>query len=331
MKILVTGAAGFVGSHFVRYLLSSEALSGADNLVASVDSLTYAGSMLRLVDALPDERYTFVRGDIRDTELLIRHGLGAQVIIHFAAETHVDRSIRNPRLFFDSNVMGTQSVMDAARTLDVESVIQISTDEVYGPATDVACDETSPLIPSSPYAASKAAADLCALSYYQTYGLDVRIIRSSNIYGPGQHPEKVIPRFVLSALSGEPLPVYGDGAQTRNWLNIKDYCRAVELVWQCGQEGEIYNVVGNTRITNNALADVILKILDRPRDAVCHLPDRVAHDRGYSLDGHKIKSRLGFSETVDFLEGLRETVRWLADHSAVWRFEFQRNDESTVP
>lgn len=323
MKILVTGAAGFVGSHFVRYLLGNNQTTVNINQVVSIDSLTYAGSMSRLDDALPNVRHSFFRGDVRDTDFIIRHGKGANIFVHFAAETHVDRSIRDARTFFDTNVMGTQSLLEAARTLKVETVIHISTDEVYGPATEILCDETSALMPSSPYAASKAAADLCALSYSRTYDLDIRIIRSSNIYGPFQHPEKVIPTFVLCALSGAPLPIYGDGQQTRNWLHVQDYCRALGLALRRGRRGEIYNVVGKTQITNNALAHLILETLGLPGHPISHLIDRVAHDRGYSIDGRKMREQLGFSESVDFSKGIRETVTWLADHADMWRREFQ--------
>ena len=327
-RILVTGGAGFIGSNFVQHLLNNEA---GIELLVNLDLLTYAGNLENLVAIEQDSRYCFVRGDVRERDLVDR--LFAQyqfdTVVHFAAESHVDRSITEPEVFLSTNVMGTQVLLDIAKqywnlrpgdkySRDYkESVryLQVSTDEVYGAlGKEGMFQETTPLSPNSPYSASKASADLMVRAYYQTYGLPVNITRCSNNYGPYQFPEKLIPLMIHNALQNKPLPVYGDGHQIRDWLHVTDHCSAIATVLEKGQSGEIYNIGGNNEKTNLEIIRLILAVLDKPESLITHVKDRPGHDRRYAIDNTKITTQLGWKPEYTFERGIRETVRWYLDH-----------------
>lgn len=312
MKILVTGGAGFIGGNFIQYMLKNH----PDCRIVCLDKLTYAGNLSTLAGALNNANFTFVRGDIADSDFVC--GLFARksfdAVVNFAAESHVDRSISGAQVFMVSNVVGVQVLLDACNRYGVRRFHQISTDEVYGDlplgSPSLKFTEESPLRPSSPYAASKAAADLIALASRRTYGTFVTISRSSNNYGPYQHPEKLIPLVITRALAGEKVPVYGDGQNVREWISVFDHCRAVDLVLQNGESGEIYNVGGGVEMANIDLVELILNELGVSRSLIEFVPDRKGHDRRYSIDSNKMAYKFGWRPQTNFLEGIKRTVRW---------------------
>lgn len=316
MKILVTGAAGFIGSNFIRYLLARYA---ADEVV-NLDALKYCGNLETLADIADDPRYRFVHGDIADAEIVCQAVQGAAVVVNFAAESHVDRSIEDPEAFLHTNVNGTLVLLQAARRASVQRFVQVSTDEVYGSLGPSGCFvESSPLRPSSPYAASKAAADLLALSFWTTYHLPVVVTRCSNNFGPYQFPEKVIPLFVTNALADEPLPLYGDGMNVRDWIYVEDHCAALDLVMRGGRPGEIYNVGASSERSNRELTELILNILDKPLSLIRYVSDRPGHDRRYSLDAAKMRTEFGWRPLHSFDDALRRTVLWYRDNPTWWQ------------
>ena len=312
MKILVTGGAGFIGGNFIYYMLKNH----PDCRMVCLDKLTYAGNLSTLAGALNNANFTFVRGDIADSDFVC--GLFAResfdAVVNFAAESHVDRSISGAQVFMVSNVVGVQVLLDACNRYGVRRFHQISTDEVYGDlplgSPSLKFTEESPLRPSSPYAASKAAADLIALASRRTYGTFVTISRSSNNYGPYQHPEKLIPLVITRALAGENVPVYGDGKNVREWISVCDHCRAIDLVLQNGESGEIYNVGGGVEMANIDLVELILNELGVSRSLIEFVPDRKGHDRRYSIDSNKMAYKFGWRPQTNFLEGIKRTVRW---------------------
>ncbi|GGZ14880.1 dTDP-glucose 4,6-dehydratase [Streptomyces olivaceoviridis] len=316
-RILVTGGAGFIGSAYVRALLGPSGPPGVT--VTVLDKLTYAGSLTRLDQVRGHPRLTFVRGDVCDAVTVRRLAAGHDEIVHFAAESHVDRSIQDGSAFARTNVLGTQLLLDAALRHGVRTFVHISTDEVYGSLPEGAAREEDQLRPSSPYAASKAAADLIALAHHRTHGLDVRVTRCSNNFGPFQHPEKVIPRFLGALLSGTDLPVYGDGGQVRDWLHVDDHVRAVELVRTAGRPGETYNIGGGTSLTNLDLAHRLIGLCGADPARITHVTDRKGHDRRYAVDHGKISAELGYRPGVDFQQALAATVDWYRHHRSWWQ------------
>ncbi|MFF9852779.1 dTDP-glucose 4,6-dehydratase [Streptomyces litmocidini] len=317
MKVLVTGGAGFIGSHYVRSLLAGEYGSDGDVSVTVLDKLTYAGNRDNLPPA--HDRLDFVQGDICDLPLLLDLLPGHDAIVHFAAESHVDRSLDAAADFVRTNALGTQTVLEAALRTGVRRVVHVSTDEVYGSIEEGAWTEEWPLLPNSPYAASKASSDLIARSYWRTHGLDLSITRCSNNYGPYQHPEKLIPRFVTNLLEGTPLPVYGTGGNMREWLHVDDHCRAIHLVLTQGRAGEIYNIGSGNELTNMALTERILDLCGADSSAIRYVTDRKGHDLRYSLDDTKIREQLGYAPRVSFDEGLAGTVAWYQDNPEWWK------------
>ena len=315
MKILVTGGAGFIGSNFIRHMLSKY-----DEIeIVNLDLLTYAGRLENLHDIKDNPRHKFVQGDIRKAETvkpILKEGV--DMIVNFAAETHVDRSVVEAGSFVLTDVYGTYTLLNAARKYDVAKFVQISTDEVYGSIEKGSFKETDILDPSSPYSASKAAADHVARAFYKTYGLHVIITRSSNNYGPYQYPEKLIPKLIIRALHDQRLPIYGDGKQVRDWIYVVDNCDAIDLVSRKGEPGEIYNVASGNERTNIEITKNILKILDKSEDLIRFVPDRPGHDRRYSLGTAKIR-RLGWEPMYEFLEALKETVGWYVNNEWWWR------------
>ncbi len=310
MRVLVTGGAGFIGSQFVRDLLDSD-----DAEVTVLDKLTYAGNLANLGGY---HNYHFVRGDIADPQLLATVMPGIDVVVNFAAETHVDRSIADSSVFLRTNVAGVQALLEAARSAAVTTFLQVSTDEVYGSIDQGSWPETDPLLPNSPYAAAKASADLLCRAYHRTYGMDVRITRCSNNYGPYQYPEKVIPLFVTNLLEGRKIPLYGDGGNVRDWLHVADHCRGIRTVLQKGTPGEIYNIGGGTELTNVELTRLLLDACGADWSMVEHVEDRLGHDRRYSVDITKIEA-LGYAPGVDFATGLAGVVEWYRENEAWWR------------
>jgi len=315
MKILVTGGAGFIGSNFIRLILNE-----TSHQALNLDALTYAGNLENLKDLENNQRYQFLKGDIRDQELVEKIlSAGIDAIVNFAAESHVDRSILDPQSFIQTNYFGCATLVEACRKFPVKIFLQVSTDEVYGPILKGAADENSPLRPSSPYSASKAGADLLALAYQRTFGLPLLIARLSNNYGPYQFPEKLIPLFITNALSDQPLPVYGDGLQVRDWILVEDASQALLLILEEGKAGEIYNVGGGNQRTNLEVTQMILKELKKPKKLIRHIQDRPGHDRRYALDSNKIKKELGFAPQVKFEDGLRLTVKWYLENKKWWQ------------
>ena len=316
MKLLVTGGAGFIGSNFIRYLHSKYPAYEVINL----DTLTYAGNLENLADISGERFYRFVKGDIADVSLVRQvFTEGIEVVVNFAAESHVDRSIEDASSFITTNITGTQILLEAARAHQVKRFIQISTDEVYGSLGPQGLfTEHSPLSPNSPYSASKAGADHLVRAYYETFRLPVMITRSSNNYGPYQFPEKFIPLFITNALVDEPLPLYGDGLNVRDWLQVEDNCAAIDLVLHRGKEGEIYNVGGNCEKTNLEVVKIILKELNKPESLLRFVKDRPGHDRRYALDTAKIARELGWYPQCSFEEGIRHTIAWYRHHAGWW-------------
>ena len=327
-KLLVTGGAGFIGSNFIQYILDKQ-----QDLVLllDLDLLTYAGNLENLEPVKNDPRYRFVKGDIRDKTLVEK--LFAEydfdTVVHFAAESHVDRSILEPEVFLTTNIIGTQTLLDAAKrhwNLDPDNkhsrkyrpgvrYLQVSTDEVYGALGKTGMfTETTPLAPNSPYSASKTGADLIVRAYHQTYGLPVNITRCSNNYGPYQFPEKLIPLMIHNARQDKPLPVYGDGMQIRDWLHVKDHCSAIATVLEKGKTGEVYNIGGNNEKANIQIVRLILEALGKPESLITYVQDRPGHDRRYAIDNTKITRELGWAPAYTFEEGIKETIRWYLDH-----------------
>lgn len=316
--MLVTGGAGFIGSHYVRRLLDDAWGASAPDRIVVLDKLTYAGTLTNLEEVRSDARFSFVHGDILDRELVGELLTTADVVVHFAAESHVDRSITGATEFVETNVVGTQTLLDAALDKGVDQFVHVSTDEVYGTIPHGSWDETYPLEPNSPYSASKASSDLIARAYHRTHGLPVCITRCSNNYGPHQFPEKVIPLFVTNLIDGDTVPLYGDGANVREWLHVDDHCRAVHAVVERGRPGEIYNIGGGHEISNRELTEVLLDSCDAGWERVRHVEDRLGHDLRYSLASDKIRDELGFEPRIPFTEGLRDTVAWYAANRAWW-------------
>ena len=316
MKILVTGGAGFIGSNYVRRVIDGT-LNGISSITV-LDKLTYAGTLSNLAE-LSENSFEFIEGDICDQELTKRLALRHDVIINFAAESHVDRSISGSRDFITTNVLGTQTLLEAARKGEVQSFIQISTDEVYGSISKGSWPETDPLLPNSPYAASKASADLIARSYFQTYGLDVRITRCSNNFGRNQFPEKLIPLFVTNLIEGIKVPIYGDGSNVRDWLHVDDHCRGIHAVLTKGRAGNVYNIGGGTELTNLELTHQILQFMGKDESWIKYVTDRLGHDIRYSVDISKIVNELGFQPLVSWKDGLAETINWYRENESWWR------------
>jgi dTDP-glucose 4,6-dehydratase len=319
MRILVTGAAGFIGSNYVRRLLGGAYPGHEETQVTVLDKLTYAGTLTNLTSVQDDPRYRFVQGDICDGELLGDLVPGHDAIVHFAAESHVDRSITGAADFVLTNVLGTQKLLQAALEAGVGKVVHVSTDEVYGSIDEGSWDEQFPLLPNSPYSASKASSDLVARAYARTFGMDVNITRCSNNYGPHQFPEKVIPLFVTNLMDGKQVPLYGDGLNVRDWLHVDDHCRGIHLVLEGGRPGEVYNIGGGTELTNKELTGLLLEAMGVGWDRVQPVEDRKGHDRRYSVDISKISAELGYAPQVPFAQGLADTVAWYRANEAWWR------------
>jgi dTDP-glucose 4,6-dehydratase len=318
MKILVTGGAGFIGSHYVRSLLTHRYGPMKDVEVAVLDKLTYAGNLANLAPVRSDPRLTFVEGDILDTRLVDDLVAAADVVVHFAAESHVDRSILGAADFVMTNVVGTQTLLDAAHRHGVERFVHVSTDEVYGSIDDGSWAEDFPLRPNSPYSASKAASDLLALAYATTHGVPVSVTRCSNNYGPYQFPEKVVPLFVTNLLDGGRVPLYGDGSHVRDWLHVDDHCRAIQLVLDGGRAGEVYNIGGGTELSNKDLTGLLIEACGAGWDSVDHVEDRLGHDKRYSVDITKISDEVGYQPQVPFERGLADTVAWYRENRSWW-------------
>jgi dTDP-glucose 4,6-dehydratase len=315
VEALVTGGAGFIGSNFVRHALNTH----EDWRVTTFDKLTYAGRLENLHDVMDHPRHRFVKGDICDAAVVAPLVKAATVVVHFAAETHVDRSIQSAGEFIRTDVLGTFVLLEAARTApDLERFIQISTDEVYGSVPTGASKETDELRPRNPYSASKAGADRLAYSYWATYNVPVIVTRASNNYGPYQFPEKVIPLFITNALDQQGVPLYGDGLNVRDWLHVEDHCRAIDVVMTRGKPGEVYNIGGGNEVPNIELTRRILSLLNRPDALITPVPDRPGHDRRYALDTAKVRS-LGWAPRVPFDDGLRSTVDWYTANEWWWR------------
>ncbi|NLT95885.1 MAG: dTDP-glucose 4,6-dehydratase [Clostridia bacterium] len=323
MKILVTGGAGFIGSNFIKYILDKY----PNYRILNLDLLTYAGNLENLKDVEHNPNYSFIKGDIVDRELVFNIVKdGVDYIINFAAESHVDRSITDPGIFIRTNVMGTQVLLDAAKKFGIKKFLQVSTDEVYGSLGQTGYfTETTPIDPSSPYSASKAAADHLVMAYYKTFGLNVNITRCSNNYGPYQFPEKLIPLMIANALEYKDLPVYGDGLQIRDWLHVKDHCSAIDTVLHNGVIGQVYNIGGNNEKANIEIVKLILNKLDRPETLIKFVKDRPGHDRRYAIDSTKIKEQLGWEPEYTFERGIEETIQWYLDNKEWW--EKIRNGE----
>ncbi|MGP4029187.1 dTDP-glucose 4,6-dehydratase [Actinomadura sp. 3N407] len=317
-RVVVTGGAGFIGSHYVRQMLTGAYPEFDDASVVVFDKLTYAGNEENLAPVLDDHRFELVVGDVCDADLLNEVLPGADVVVHFAAESHVDRSIIGPADFMHTNVQGTHTLLNACLDAGVRRVVQVSTDEVYGSIKTGSWTEDHPLEPNSPYSASKASADLVARSFYRTYGLPVCVTRCSNNYGPYQFPEKIIPLFITNLLEGETLPLYGDGGNVRDWLHVDDHCRAIQLVVEGGRPGDVYNIGGGTELTNRDLTARLLNETGADWSAVRNVPDRPGHDQRYSVDWTKIKSELGYTPRIDLEDGLAETVRWYVENRSWW-------------
>ncbi len=316
MRVLVTGGAGFIGSCYVRGLLTGR--YGQVDLVTVLDLLTYAGNPANLEPVADDRRLRLVVGDVTDPETVHRVMPGHDLVVHFAAESHVDRSITAAAPFIRTNVVGTQVLLDAALRHGVARFVQVSTDEVYGSIAHGAWTEEQPLAPRSPYAASKAAADLLALSYFHTHRLPVVITRGSNTYGPYQYPEKLIPRFVTRLLRGLPVPLYGDGGHVRDWLHVEDHCEGIARAARLGRPGRVYHLGGGTELTNKDLTGRLLEALGAGWEMVEQVPDRKGHDRRYALDTTRAARELGWVPRIGFDEGLAATVAWYREHRSWW-------------
>jgi dTDP-glucose 4,6-dehydratase len=322
-KILITGGAGFIGSNFIRYLLKSQkpesrGQKGHRLSIINLDKLTYSGNTENLKDIAKDPRYSFVKGDICDKKLVFKLAKGCDAIINFAAETHVDRSIKDSSEFIKTNIFGTQVLLDTARRHGIKRFVHIGTDEVYGSVASGYFDENSPLLPNSPYAATKAASDLLARSYFVTHKLPVVIVRSSNNFGPFQYPEKIIPLFITNALENKKLPLYADGGNVREWLYVRDNCDAVNFVLNFGKTGEIYNIGSGNEMKNIDLTKKILEILKKDEKLIKFVKDRPGHDKRYALNPEKIQ-KLGWTPNYNFEKALNETVLWYKENTKWWK------------
>ncbi|WP_189077202.1 dTDP-glucose 4,6-dehydratase [Mangrovihabitans endophyticus] len=318
MRLLVTGGAGFIGCRFVRAALSGELPGPNCDGLTVLDKLTYAGNRRNLDPVAANPRLRFVRGDIADPRIVAEVLPGHDAVVHFAAETHVDRSIRADADFLTTNVLGTRVLLETALRHGVEKFLHVSTDEVYGSIPAGSWDESARLDPNSPYSAAKAGSDMLALAYHRTHGLPVVVSRCSNNYGPNQHPEKVIPHFVTRLLDGRTVPLYGDGGNVRDWLHVDDHCRALALLLAGGRPGETYHIGGGTEITNRELTGRLLALTGRDWSSVVPVEDRKGHDRRYSLDITKISRELGYAPRITFADGLAATVSWYAEHRGWW-------------
>ncbi|WMX47118.1 dTDP-glucose 4,6-dehydratase [Streptomyces roseicoloratus] len=318
MRILVTGGAGFIGSQFVRALLSGELPTSEGAQVTVLDNLTYSGNEANLAPVADKPGYTFVQGDIRDYATVDDVMRGQDAVVHFAAESHVDRSILDSSPFVTTNVLGTQVLLDAAKRHGVGRFVHVSTDEVYGSIAEGSWTEDWPLAPNSPYSASKAGSDLLALSYHRTHGMDVVVTRCSNNYGQYHFPEKMIPLFTTNLLDGKKVPLYGEGLNIRDWLHVSDHCRGIEMVLRGGRAGEVYHIGGGTEVTNKELTGLLLDACGAGWDMVEHVEDRKGHDLRYSLSIAKIQEELGYQPLVTFEQGLADTVQWYRDNRAWW-------------
>lgn len=316
MKALVTGGAGFIGSNFIKYLIAHGGEEFSELRV--LDKLTYSGSLTNLSEVEPD-RFQFIHGDICDQSVVRGAMAGVDVVFHFAAESHVDRSIASSRVFLETNVLGTQTLLEESRIANVKTFLHVSTDEVYGSITKGSWTEMSPIAPNSPYAASKASSDLVALAFARTYKMDVRITRCSNNYGPNQFPEKVIPLFATNLIEGKTIPLYGDGKNSRDWLHVEDHCSGVFLAYKNGKPGEIYNLGGGQELTNLELTRLILEEFDADERLVERVPDRPGHDLRYSLDSSKSQRELGYRPKWKFEDGLKATLDWYRANHSWWQ------------
>ena len=318
MKLFVTGGAGFIGSNFVRMALNGELPGLEDASITVFDALTYSGTLTNLTSVEDNPHFSFIQGDIRDGEAVEAALPGHDAIVHFAAESHVDRSVSDAGIFVETNVLGTQKLLEAAKSHGISRFVHISTDEVYGSIDEGEWDEEEPLLPNSPYAASKAGSDLMVRAYHRTHGLDTVITRCSNNYGTHHFPEKVIPLFVTNLLDGLPVPLYGDGGNQRDWLHVDDHCRGIALVLQKGRSGEIYNIGGGTELSNRELTDLLLHATGRDESFVSYVDDRLGHDRRYCVNIGKISTELGYAPQVNFQDGLGTVVQWYEDNRAWW-------------
>jgi dTDP-glucose 4,6-dehydratase len=318
MRVVITGAAGFIGSRLTELLVADAERLGYDDVVL-LDSLTYSGRLENLEVVMCDSRVTFVRGSITDQLVVDEVLSGAHAVLHLAAESHVDRSITGARLFYETNVVGTQQLLESSRTLGVERFVHVSTDEVYGSILEGAWREDHLLEPNSPYSSSKAGSDLAALAYHRTFGLNVMVTRCSNNYGPRQFPEKLIPLFVTNLFDGIKVPLYGDGLNVRDWLFVDDHCRGILAVLAGGRPGEIYNIGGGTELTNVAITHELLELCGADDSMIEPVEDRLGHDRRYCVNWDKIRDELGYAPEVDFEEGLARTVKWYRENEAWWR------------
>lgn len=316
MKLLVTGGAGFIGSNFVLYMLKHH----PDYEIVNIDALTYAGNLENLKSIENNPKHSFIKADITDAQAidqLMQQGI--DVVVNFAAESHVDRSILEPEVFVKTNVLGTQVLLDAAKKYNVTKFVQVSTDEVYGSLGETGLfTEETPLQPNSPYSASKAGGDLLVRAYHETFGLPVNITRCSNNYGPYQFPEKLIPLMISRALSDQQLPVYGDGLNIRDWLYVEDHCSAIDLVIHQGKLGEVYNIGGNNERTNVHIVKTVLEELGKPESLISYVQDRPGHDRRYGIDPTKTMNELGWKPKHSFETGIKETIRWYLDNEEWW-------------
>ena len=326
MRIIVTGGAGFIGSNFIFYMLDSY----PEDRIVCMDKLTYAGNLSTLASAMDNPHFRFCKIDICDREAVYRlfEEEHPDMVVNFAAESHVDRSIENPEIFLDTNVKGTAVLMDACRKYGIARYHQVSTDEVYGDLPlnrpDLFFTEETPIRTSSPYSSSKASADLLVLAYHRTYGLPVTISRCSNNYGPYQFPEKLIPFMIINALSDKPLPVYGEGVNVRDWLYVKDHCRAIDLIIHKGRVGEVYNVGGHNEMKNIDIVKLICKELGKPESLITHVTDRKGHDLRYAIDPTKIHNELGWLPETKFEDGIKETIRWYLYNRKWWEMIISR-------
>lgn len=316
MRILITGGCGFIGSNFVRHILNKY----PDYRIINLDALTYAGNKENLKGVEDDSRYSFVKGRVEDREILTDIMDDVDCVVHFAAESHVDRSILDVSPFIKTNIIGTSTILDTIREHPDKRLIHISTDEVYGSlGDDGRFTEETPLRPNSPYAASKASADLLVRAYYETYRVPAIIIRPSNNYGPYQFPEKFIPLMITNLLEDRPIPIYGEGRNVRDWLFVEDNCQAIDLVLHKGRPGEVYNVGGNSEMRNIDMARAVLKMMDKGEEMINFVKDRPGHDYRYALNSSKIETELGWRPVTDIMEGLRKTVQWYRDNEWWWR------------
>jgi len=322
MRLLVTGGAGFIGSNFVRRLLTDSTSSVTKIIV--LDKLTYAGTFENLEAFQDDMRFQFIHGDINNQTLVENLFEKVDAVVHFAAESHVDRSILEAAPFIETNVLGTASLLETLRKFPKVKFLHVSTDEVYGSISEGSWNEEFPISPNSPYAASKASSDLLALAYQRTYGLDILISRCCNNYGPNQFPEKLIPLFITNLIQGRKVPVYGDGKNIREWIYVDDHCDALNLILSKGESGQIYNIGSSFELSNLEITNLILKAFNRGEESIEYVSDRPGHDYRYSLDYSKAKSKLGYSPKIDFVNGLRKTVNWYLENQTWWDSKIQK-------